>query len=1193
MAGAPTDRPGTAAGDSDVSALLASIPDPEKCTPKEFDFRVHVPGRHMDKPEKPKKAESKKRGKPDEEEEGDPRPAAGPQKLPHRLLLSAFSKTVGHRPTGLQPAQAKMFVERFPSEFREMSMQKVVLPCNMDNSLPFVAPDGCLPCPALSTFNALKYLQGNPKAMANADDKAKSQMEKIFTRGVQVEWIESQSFLQWQLHVESSSVQAQVQVQPHIVDTALKYLSFCNSRQAGATSSSKGQGQSDNALDDAFGKLLQGKGYHRLQAAKTLLCATEPAVIADLAKWRKAAHYLHANALAQNYFLSLEEWGALRGKLAVIEKTTYSLQSIVAKQLVKLIQDMEIVSTGDVPKLKRTTMNITLFKELCSSVLNATKYKARLQQQYVGVWDEVGSAEKLFKRLIVSGEAGLREVFQRGVALANGQVQRLDFRETDPTSDLAQVCARLQTATDLLRKKQEEEAAAAAAAAAASAPPAAAVDGAADVSSHAADAPGVAPAPSQGQQSGGQNSGAAEAQAPEAKQIPDQKAPAVSPELAAMQAILQEARIATDDIFCIHDRPWLPGDAVPSGLADLPQGTIFVAPSPSTSRGLSGKAVQVMKGPAFGVLEFFNETCAVIVGLGHDPEQKTAARSRLEQINESFKKAKWEMFPVLQQLRSLSYVEYFLVGYGEAHPASSQSQLPKWLGAGELAVERAARIVTCEKQRGGAAIEQEKGDTGHVVLCRTCSDIQSRYVMAMPRRAKQARRAKQDDDLLGGGDEASAAESGDEASTVSSDADPVSGSETEAEAEREGKKAAAQLAASTTPAKIRPARQGMPASLWLKLLNVMQPSKVVIAGTVTFQAGLLFAILQYNDTVFGLRQCPLVGFCAQEPLTSKAWTKKHVKQWQARHLCLHTIERSLAAYAGSRYANSVSNRRAAVGGGTRVLQKQGTDASLDRGLQAAEPPKVTVTKWIMPHGNHGKDAQLLPQPPAPVGEPDPDSDDPDGDAPSSNASQHSLSKRNTRFMAKHAVKVQMSTEASGHGLFAAKDIPAETELPAKGPWFDSLEKVHEYLAGLHAETAAQMSHRVVRVDLAPKAADGPAAASQGQEPPKPTSLYQVVTNPVGFINHFTALQTVPNCKLVLKAGVPLGERCLVVRASRAIKDGKQWLLNYGPHHQCGERVQRNRKRRPGALGAEAQAEGGEAKKAKADADAATPVVAGS
>ena len=148
-----------------------------------------------------------------------------------------------------------MFVERFPTEFSEMSMQKVVLPCNMDRSLRFVAHDGCLPCPALSTFTALRYLQGHPEAMANADDRAKSQMEKIFTRGVQVEWIESESFLQWQLYVESCSVRALAQVQPDIIGigAALKYLWFCNSGQAVAASSSKGQGQSDSdsTLDDA------------------------------------------------------------------------------------------------------------------------------------------------------------------------------------------------------------------------------------------------------------------------------------------------------------------------------------------------------------------------------------------------------------------------------------------------------------------------------------------------------------------------------------------------------------------------------------------------------------------------------------------------------------------------------------------------------------------------------------------------------------------------------------------------------------------------------------------------------------------------------------------------------------------------------------------------------------------------------
>ena len=85
-----------------------------------------------------------------------------------------------------------------------------------------------------------------------------------------------------------------------------------------------------------------------------------------------------------------------------------------------------------------------------------------------------------------------------------------------------------------------------------------------------------------------------------------------------------------------------------------------------------------------------------------------------------------------------------------------------------------------------------------------------------------------------------------------------------------------------------------------------------------------------------------------------------------------------------------------------------------------------------------------------------------------------------------------------------------------------------------ADTAAMFSNRVVRLDLAPGAADGPPAAPQGQEQQKPTSLYKVITN-------LTALQTTPNCKLILKEGMPLGEHCLVVKSTRAIKEGKQWL----------------------------------------------------
>ena len=235
----------------------------------------------------------------------------------------------------------------------------------------------------------------------------------------------------------------------------------------------EGQDASDKTLDEAFSKFLQGKSIHRLTSAKTLLSSTEPSVIAELAKWRKGAHYLHANALAQAYFVSTEEWSALRGKPVVVEKTTYSLQSIVAKQLMRLISDVEIINTGEVPKLKKQGMNQNMFKDLCSSVLNAVKYRAALHAQYVGVWDEVGSAEKLFKRLIISGEPGLREVFLRGVAMAGGKIERLNFAETGPSSDVGQVCTRLQKAKDVLRQQQEQRAAAqrAAAATAAEAPP--------------------------------------------------------------------------------------------------------------------------------------------------------------------------------------------------------------------------------------------------------------------------------------------------------------------------------------------------------------------------------------------------------------------------------------------------------------------------------------------------------------------------------------------------------------------------------------------------------------------------------------------------------------------------------------------------------------------------------------------------
>ena len=105
------------------------------------------------------------------------------QKLPHRLRLSAFSKRVGHRPTGIQVAQVKLFMERFPTEFRTMAVHQIVLPCHQ--GLPFVTPGG-IPCPTFSTVNALKWLENNPGALAKGHDTTIKQINEIHQRGLQV-----------------------------------------------------------------------------------------------------------------------------------------------------------------------------------------------------------------------------------------------------------------------------------------------------------------------------------------------------------------------------------------------------------------------------------------------------------------------------------------------------------------------------------------------------------------------------------------------------------------------------------------------------------------------------------------------------------------------------------------------------------------------------------------------------------------------------------------------------------------------------------------------------------------------------------------------------------------------------------------------------------------------------------------------
>lgn len=354
-----------------IGNLLKVCPfDPNSIKPIPFDFTPHM----VDKKETKEKAKDKDKDK--DESRPSPEGQARQQRLPHRLKLSAFSKSVGHRPMGLQVAQVRLFTQRFPTDFREMSMQKMVLPCNQDGTLPFVAQDG-LPCPALSTVNALRWLEQKRNYLKEKGEaRAIQQIEKVFNKGIQVEWIECESFLQWQLHVETSSAQASVQVAPHVLDTAMKYLTFCQSPRAACLGAAPSDDDdpylTEGKVDEMFGKYLQGKSVHRLKEAKTLLRACEVSVLVAMAQWRKNVHYLHANSLAQSYLISCEEWTALLGKSLKLDHSIFGLQDTVAKQVMQMISESEIIVSCEVPKLKKNVVTIHVFKELCTTALQAS-----------------------------------------------------------------------------------------------------------------------------------------------------------------------------------------------------------------------------------------------------------------------------------------------------------------------------------------------------------------------------------------------------------------------------------------------------------------------------------------------------------------------------------------------------------------------------------------------------------------------------------------------------------------------------------------------------------------------------------------------------------------------------------------------------------------------------------------------------
>ena len=153
--------------------------DVDSAQPKDVDFLEWVPEEHSGKVQK--------------------RSDKGDTQLAKRLMLQAFSTMIGWRPTGLNVGQARLFIERFPSEFRIGAMSKIILPCH--GWQPYVCPDGKLPCPCLSTCTALRMIEKRKVDIPRGkfDPMASKEIVRVISKGVQVEWMEFEGYISYML----------------------------------------------------------------------------------------------------------------------------------------------------------------------------------------------------------------------------------------------------------------------------------------------------------------------------------------------------------------------------------------------------------------------------------------------------------------------------------------------------------------------------------------------------------------------------------------------------------------------------------------------------------------------------------------------------------------------------------------------------------------------------------------------------------------------------------------------------------------------------------------------------------------------------------------------------------------------------------------------------------------------------------
>ena len=88
--------------------------------------------------------------------------------------------------------------------------------------------------------------------------------------------------------------------------------------------------------------------------------------------------------------------------------------------------------------------------------------------------------------------------------------------------------------------------------------------------------------------------------------------------------------------------------------------------------------MQTLKVPEYlDILMFFSDGDAVLVGLGHDPEQAQTVRAKMCTLSSTFQACTWVTIPIMQT-GPAAYVEYYLFGRSKSWLGG---QGAPWVGA--------------------------------------------------------------------------------------------------------------------------------------------------------------------------------------------------------------------------------------------------------------------------------------------------------------------------------------------------------------------------------------------------------------------------------------------------------------------------------------------------------------------------------